>query len=432
MNSREAGPGLTLTPTDLDLLPTKWEKIGTVLVFNNLPEAIYRNFCWIARYYAEELRADAVIVQQEPISGELRKPTVELVFGTTTETHHIENGIIYAIDPMKLLFSAGNITERRRCAMLRCNNEYVVDMFAGIGYFSLPVAKGSPGSRIVAIEKNPEAFHYLKKNIELNKVGAQITPVLGDNRVVSREYYGRADRVIMGYFPDTWKFLPVAMMLLKRSGGIVMYHDLLDAHVFQKEAELRISKAASVFGFFTRYIETKVIKEYSPGLRHAVSYAVMLPQPGISESDTVFVDDRTMDFLIPALRILGVRVSPIGSSSRCAEMLAEACRKSPGGGLVVITSSDAGYSLMKILGDEGVLPQRTRVFMFSPPDAGSPHTSVGWKNSLIEKIIKRVIMRLFGTLSRGSGKGSMEDEEDYRETYEEILEDDSLKDVSSG
>ncbi|MEM3342125.1 MAG: hypothetical protein QW728_05485, partial [Thermoplasmata archaeon] len=298
----------SFTPKELDSLPDKWEKLGAVLVFNNLPDIIYSNFSWIASYYAEELKADAVIVQKDVIAGEFRLPKMELVIGTKTETVHEENGIKYMLDPMKIMFSSGNIAERTKCSRLRCNYETVVDMFAGIGYFTLPIAKGSPRATIIAIEKNPDAYHYLVKNIALNKVSDRVIPVLGDNRFVSSAYFGKADRVIMGYFPDTWRFLPVAMKLLKASGGVIMYHDLLDAATLHEEARLRVEKAASAAGFYIDSITTRVIKEYSPGSRHCVSNVVLLP---IRRYFNKVLLEPALSFLAPLLRAYGINVSVV-------------------------------------------------------------------------------------------------------------------------
>ena len=93
-------------------------------------------------------------------------------------------------------------------------------MFAGIGYFSLPLAKHV--KKIYAIEKNPDAFHYLKKNIELNKL-TNIEAINAD--CLDVPLCGVADRVVMGYFPRTEKFLPLASKFLKRN-GILHFHNV--------------------------------------------------------------------------------------------------------------------------------------------------------------------------------------------------------------
>ena len=54
----------------------------------------------------------------------------------------------------------------------------VLDLCAGSGAIALAVKKYCPDSTIMAIEKYPEAFEYLKRNID--KTGLRVLPVMGD------------------------------------------------------------------------------------------------------------------------------------------------------------------------------------------------------------------------------------------------------------
>jgi len=78
------------------------------------------------------------------------------------------------------MFSKGNLTERKRLVDQVKEGETIVDMFSGIGYFSLGLAKFSKAKKIYAIELNPESYHYLWENIKLNKVEDKIIPVFGN------------------------------------------------------------------------------------------------------------------------------------------------------------------------------------------------------------------------------------------------------------
>jgi len=79
---------------------------------------------------------------------------------------------------------------------LGSEDEHVFDMFAGIGYFTLPLARG--GSRVTATEINPTAFRYLLENAVLNDVGDRVDAYMTDCRDLASEI--DADRVIMGYY----------------------------------------------------------------------------------------------------------------------------------------------------------------------------------------------------------------------------------------
>lgn len=60
------------------------------------------------------------------------------------------------------MFSAGNISERHRIAKLNCEGQIVVDMFAGIGYFTLPYLVHARAEFLYACEWNPYAVEALR------------------------------------------------------------------------------------------------------------------------------------------------------------------------------------------------------------------------------------------------------------------------------
>ncbi|MDD4137480.1 MAG: SAM-dependent methyltransferase, partial [Methanoregula sp.] len=89
-------------------------------------------------------------------------PRTELLWGTAGEVRHRESGYTYILDPQNVMFSMGNRNEKTRIARLiraGSGNERVADMFAGIGYFTIPMA--GAGARVHAMEINPVAFGYL-------------------------------------------------------------------------------------------------------------------------------------------------------------------------------------------------------------------------------------------------------------------------------
>jgi len=80
------------------------------------------------------------IVKLGRISGLKREPDVEVIIGEGTETVHRENKCGFKLDVSKIMWSKGNTTERKRMSLLPEDGEIIVDMFAGIGYFSIPMA----------------------------------------------------------------------------------------------------------------------------------------------------------------------------------------------------------------------------------------------------------------------------------------------------
>ena len=109
------------------------------------------------------------IVKLGSINGPKREPDVEILVGDNTETIHRENHCFFKLDVAKMMWSKGNTTERKRIGTIVKDGEIVVDMFAGIGYFSIPIAVHSKPEKIYSIEINPVSYSYLKENIALNK-----------------------------------------------------------------------------------------------------------------------------------------------------------------------------------------------------------------------------------------------------------------------
>ena len=172
----------------LDGLPMRWEYVGDIVIIR-LEDSAEPYKKRIGEVYADELDMSTVCVDRKGISGEFRRPSMEIIYGTETESVRLENGILYDFDVTKVMFASGNVDERERMKSLDCTRETVVDMFAGIGYFTLPIAKFANPEKVIACEKNPDSYGFLVKNIELNEVKDKVIPVLGDNRDLD---YGKA------------------------------------------------------------------------------------------------------------------------------------------------------------------------------------------------------------------------------------------------
>jgi tRNA wybutosine-synthesizing protein 2 len=137
-------------------------------------------------------------------SGVCRIPVTEVLYGSTGDVIHKESGLSFCIDPSKVMFSQGNRTEKMRVAALIRTGERVADMYAGIGYFTLPAARA--GGIVHAMEINPVAFRYLQKNIVLNHLSDRVVATCGDCRNLLSGTY---DRVIMGHFGSPEAISPV-------------------------------------------------------------------------------------------------------------------------------------------------------------------------------------------------------------------------------
>ena len=258
----------TMNKKLINNLPDKWEKVGDVVTIK-LPAELKKYSKQIGKTYAEVLDCKAVLNDIGGISGTYRKPNVEIIYGTKeTETVHKENGIRYKLDPQKIMFSSGNMDERIRMATISNENEMVVDLFSGIGYFTLPIAVYSKPKKIFACEINPAAYNYLCENIALNDVTSIVEPLLGDNRKTSPKNV--ADRVIIGYFEKTHRFLPVAINCLKNGVGIIHYHEVCPDKLIPGRPLKNAREAVGKFNRGVELLNYKHVKSYAPGVSHIV------------------------------------------------------------------------------------------------------------------------------------------------------------------
>jgi tRNA wybutosine-synthesizing protein 2 len=245
------------------ILPSGWQILGDVIIVT-LHEELELHKHDVAKALLCMYPGCRSVLLDRGISGKMRQPLREMIAGDNTETIHRENGCLFKLDALQIMYSQGNLAERKRMSKLG-NGEIVVDMFAGIGYFSIPMAVHSRPVKIISIEINPVSFGYLRENIRLNRVENIIEPVEGDCASVTPR--GIADRVIMGYF-DAHPYLEKGISALV-NGGILHYHEAVPEAVEQRPVN-RIVETAGKLGRKVEIIEARRIKKYSPGVWHVV------------------------------------------------------------------------------------------------------------------------------------------------------------------
>ena len=260
---------IKIIPSNLiSKIPDKWEKIGNVVIIR-LPSEFNSYKKQIGEKYAGVLDCKTVLRDIGGVSGMYREPNVEIVYGTQdTETIHKENGIRFKLDPQKIMFSSGNMDERIRMANISNKNETIVDLFAGIGYFTLPIAVYSKPKKVFACEINPAAYDYLCQNIVLNDVTSNVEPLLGNNKNAAPRNV--ADRVVMGYIRDTHRFLPLALDCLKDNVGIIHYHEVCPDELLPNRPLKRVKDAADEYDRKIQLLKYRYIKSYAPGVSHVV------------------------------------------------------------------------------------------------------------------------------------------------------------------
>lgn len=235
----------------------KYKKIGDILILDN--NYSNNNFKELSEKHKVK-----TIMKINHIQGNKREPVYKILHGNETETIHKENGCLFKLDLTKVMWSKGNNNERLRIAKLVKDNETVIDMFAGIGYFSIPIGVHANAKEVIAIEINPNSYKFLCENVKLNNLD-NINPVLGDCKVVTPKF--KADRIIMGYVKTTHHYLKVAIDSLNE-GGILHYHETVPEKLMETRPIDRIVSEAN--GRDVELLKINKIKKYAPGVEHVV------------------------------------------------------------------------------------------------------------------------------------------------------------------
>ncbi|MBI4896033.1 MAG: methyltransferase [Candidatus Aenigmarchaeota archaeon] len=249
-------------------IQSRYQVIGDIILLKMVHNQTQEEKKNMAAYLMKKFPRIKTVCEMEGVAGELRTPLVKKVAGNGTETIHTEHGIRYTLDVAKVMFSKGNLSERKRLLAYDMTHETIIDLFAGIGYFSLGIAKAFPESRVIALEKNQDAFSYLEKNIVLNHV-SNITPVHADCRDCTQTYANTADRVLMGYFPHTEVFLPTAVAVLKNR-GMIHFHNTYAASALWDEPRRHLETYAQKLGFRYSVVKQKIVKSVGPHKVHVV------------------------------------------------------------------------------------------------------------------------------------------------------------------
>ncbi|KAM8952848.1 tRNA wybutosine-synthesizing protein 2 homolog [Pelodytes ibericus] len=213
-------------------LPHSWQRHGDLIVLSKecFSDPMWKQLgpeLWVS--VASSLSAERLAKEGHILDDGVRSPTVTMLLGDSGWVEHIDNGIRYTFDVTKCMFSAGNIAEKQRVASLCCSGEVVVDLYAGIGYFTLPYLVHAGASFVHACEWNPHAVKALKQNLELNGVSEKCQIHEGDNRQLMLQDV--ADRVNLGLIPSSEPGYPVACRVLKKdTGGVLHIHHNVDSY----------------------------------------------------------------------------------------------------------------------------------------------------------------------------------------------------------
>jgi tRNA (guanine37-N1)-methyltransferase len=212
-------------------------------------------------------KVSTVLSKAGAVKGVYRVREYENLAGADkTETVHREYGCTYHLDLSKVYFSPRLSHEHNRVASQVKEGETVIDMFSGVGPFAILIAKKTRSARIYAIDANPTAIKYLKRNVEINHVQDRVTPILGDaEQVVHETLTGVAHRVIMNLPEKAIEYLGTSFEALRPEGGIIHYYEFVNEPKPVEATKKRLMNAVKGSEHvLKRFLSLRIVREVAP------------------------------------------------------------------------------------------------------------------------------------------------------------------------
>lgn len=278
MEEHEINPALGL----LEQLPKKWERLGELVL---LPHGTFSQPDWTSvnnhqqvqtlyKAIAESLGGRSLALQA-PIANDGYRSAQTVLLHGSTEVQFRDHDVVYAFDAGRVMWSSGNVTERRRIGQLDLTGETVVDAYAGVGYYALQMLVNGGAKHVHACEWNPPSIEGLRTSAALNGVEHRLTVHEGDNAPSLAKLEGVADRVHLGLLPSSEGAWKAAIKCLSDEGGWLHVHMNVEENRLEewtKATVERLNEMAATSNrpwmFVPKHLER--VKWFSPRVRHVV------------------------------------------------------------------------------------------------------------------------------------------------------------------
>jgi len=263
-----------------NLIPRSYDIIGDIAIieFEKNINSMIKDSLKFKKIIANALiqvnrNVKSVYDKMSEIKGPFRLREIKLLYGEEkTITRHKENDCEFEVDVKKTFFTPRLVFERKRIASSEFQkNEIIIDMFAGVGPFSIQIAK-QINAKIYSFDINPNAYEHLIKNISLNKLKGKIFPynidiktLLNPSSYLGNTLKHKADRIIMNLPERALDFLNVACFLLKKSGGIIHIYIFSEKPDTIENAIEKLKMKLNMINYhILDILNAKIVKNFSP------------------------------------------------------------------------------------------------------------------------------------------------------------------------
>jgi tRNA (guanine37-N1)-methyltransferase len=264
-----------LTSEETEELYGAFDQIGSIIVLR-IPDTLLSKRKLIGEILLEKVKtAKSVFYQSSPVEGDYRIRQLELLAGEdNTETEYKEHGCRFKVDVEKTFFSPRLSTERLRIADLVRDGEIIINMFGGVGMFSIVAAKKKK-CHVYNVDINPDAARLCSENVVLNKLKGTVESIEGDAvDIIEKQLVDSGDRVLMLLPERSDEFLDVAIKALKQKGVLHYYcHIHLDKK--NQVSDVVTNHFLSVVKVRSEILGSKIVRPVGPRFYQAVVDAVI-------------------------------------------------------------------------------------------------------------------------------------------------------------
>ena len=265
-----------------DLLPAKWEKLGELVL---LPRELGQTTTWrkitehpkadgLWKSMAQALKVTSLGLQAPIASDTFRSAQVKMLTGSP-EVRFSDHGVVFAFDASKVMFSSGNVTERRRIGTINMQGEVVVDAYAGVGYYTFHMLVNAGAAHVHACEINPASLAGLNAGAQANGLLDRLTVHPGDNALTLEKLRGTADRCHLGLLPSSEPVWEACMLALKPTGGVLHIHMNVEEEKIDSWTMTTVERFQNMvtnhgLSFNVKPMHVERVKWFAPRVRHVV------------------------------------------------------------------------------------------------------------------------------------------------------------------
>jgi tRNA (guanine37-N1)-methyltransferase len=244
-------------------LPRAFDIVGDIVLVR-LPKTLVPYKHEVGAALLSFVSGARVVAVDSGVHGESRIRDLEVVAGRgPLATFHRENGLSFKVDLEKAYFSPRLAGEHDRVCTASRDGEKLLDLFCGIGPFSLTVLNRFPGSAAVGVDSNPGAIELMRENAErfgvLNRLECRMEDA-NDFLSGSEEF----DRVVMNLPREGYKYLNLVGRHVKSPGWLHFYGLVPKEEVVSKGNEVLDTLSGGSGRREWSVKEARVVHPYSP------------------------------------------------------------------------------------------------------------------------------------------------------------------------